>query len=342
MSELISLVLVIAVSFTFLFIISIVLRPLIFLFEPVFSLINQVLWILNNPARTFMKNPERSRARGFFLLITFTGLSLAWFVVFYILSFPLRLITAIYYDVLLFLAVSLSDTIQELVNPKRGEIREKKGASYLARYILGIPFRLVTFAYKNIVYLLDSFLMLGVGILLPTLTMRHGTQFREAGTKIAQSGNWLVGSGNYAGTGLYFGMQNRVAMHYAEMSNHHDTSVILARVTLTFTKTIASLQREYREVGLGQKGEEIALAVKSPLFASTEHWRVDHGWWEYCILKPRKMGEFVNTWRVRPVAIIKNNKVVRTWGGFSHYSAGGGFFAGIISWGVILWAITKV
>lgn len=332
--QMILMIVVTAVLFLLLLIISVILRPLVFLFEPIFSSINYFIWLVSNPFRGWMKNSDGRGARSFFILVSLTGLTVAWFVVVYILTFPLRLVTALYYDVLLFLSVSISDNIQEFLNPKRGGFRHKRGIGYLWHYLISLPFRFITFCVKSGIYLLDSFMMLGVSIVMPTLTMKHGTSFQEAGTKITQSGNWYVGQGNFAGTGIYFGMFNKIANYYAP--NGHDASIILARVTLTFSKTIASLRKAERDkVGLGQSGEELAQSVKSFFFASTEHWRVDMKWWEYCLLKPQQMGEFVNTWRVRPVALIRSKKIVRTWGGFYHYSMGSGFWAGLICWLII-------
>ncbi len=76
--------------------------------------------------------------------------------------------------------------------------------------------------------------------------MLHGTEFREADTKITQSGDWKIGEGNYAGTGVYFGLSSRTAKHYAPDSS--DNSMILARVTLTFCKTIATLNESEHDL----------------------------------------------------------------------------------------------
>ena len=50
-----------------------------------------------------------------------------------------------------------------------------------------------------------------------TLTMMHGTS-EESSIKISGPGRWLIGDGNFAGSGIYFTMEKRVAMHYAEAS----------------------------------------------------------------------------------------------------------------------------
>ncbi len=306
-------------------------RPLVFIFEKPFFFINLVVWFFSNPMRYFWKNREESFSRGVFVLITLTGISLVWWIVFYIISLPLRFLLALYYDVVLFLTTSIMDNIEEFVNPKIGKIKYKRGCQYILSYALTLPIRFIKFLFHSFFYLLDSFLMLGVSIVFPTLTLFHGTTFRKAGTKITQSGYWKVGTGNYAGTGVYFGIRQKTAKHYAPSGE--DASIVMARVTLSFCKTIATLKKEEREL-VGSEGEELAKRVQG-FYATTEHWR-NSGWWEYCLLQPNKMKEFIKSWRIRPVALINDGHIIRTYGGFSHYCKGGGLVAGGLSWLVLM------
>lgn len=312
-----------------------ILRPLVFSIEPVFWAINRVQWFITNPLRRFWKTGTSNKSRGLFLATTYTGLTLLWFIAAYLINSPLRLVSAIYYDVLLFSAVSFSDNIQEFIRPKRGKLGHMKGGKYVALYLVSLPYRFVKMLLRAGLYIVDSLLMFAVSVVFPTLTMLHGTKFRQSGTKITQSGDWRVGHGNYAGTGVYFGMDKRTAEYYAPSGEN--MSIILARVTLSFTKTIATLKEEDRRlVGLGESGEQLARRVKG-FYASIEHWR-NLGWWEYCLLKPGKRDKYISSWRIRPVALINNNKIVRTYGGFAHYCLGTGLIAGIISW-MLLFAV---
>jgi len=318
-----------------------ILRPIVFAFEPIFGLINYLIWFLHNPLRFAQKNIKTGTSRGLSLTLALTGISLIWMVFIYIVLTPLRILTALYYDIILFSAVSLSDNLQELINPKIGNMKYKKGISYVFFYIVTFPFRLLMFVINGGAYVLDSFLMFGVSVAVPTLTMRHGTNFKEAGSKIAQTGGWLVGKGNYAGTGIYFGMNDRVAKHYAPAGGN--AGVVMVRVTLTFCKTLSALSKSKREVGLGDRGERLAVNVsKSKIFSSVEHYRENGGWWEYCILQAEKMGSYVSSWRIRPVALIRDGKITRTYGGFSHYSASGGLVAGVLSWFYLLFVFVSI
>ncbi len=330
------IILFVVVVYIGLIIITGILRPLVFAVEPVFGIINYLQWVIVNPLRVFWKTIHNNKPRGFFLALSFTGISIIWFILTYFITIPLRIVTAIYYDIILFSAVSFSDNIQEFVNPKRGKIGHTKGYKYLLLYIGTLPYRFVVMSIDTGLYIADSILMFGVSVIFPTLTMLHGTSFREAGTKITQSGDWFVGHGNYAGTGIYFGLNKKTANHYAPSGVNK--SIIIARVTLTFTKTMATLKEEDRKlVGLGGKGENLARKVKG-LYSSVEHWR-EMGWWEYCLLYPGKRGKYISSWRIRPVALVNNDKIVRTYGGFSHYSIGSGLLAGMFAWTIILLSI---
>lgn len=338
-SEIASLIYILTIGLVFIFIYSIIIkfiRPVVFFFAKPFFWINKFVWIINNPLRWYWKNPEKGSSRGFFVVISLTGISILWWIISYIITTPLRIILAIYYNIILFLSVSITDNIEEFVNPKIGKLKYKKGIAYLFHYLITLPFRFIKFLFHSFFYLLDSFLMAGVSIVFPTLTMFHGTKFKQAGSKITQTGNWLVGAGNYTGTGIYFGIEEETAKHYAPKGP--DSSIIIARVSLSLCKTIATLKKEERQL-LGEDGEQLAINVKG-LYASVEHWRAgffkDSGWWEYCILKPKKMGQYINSWRLRPVAIIKDGSIVRIYGGFSHYCKHPpSIIAGIVSWYII-------
>ncbi len=331
--QIISLALIVVAGYFALIALTTLLRPIVFIFEPLFSWVNRFQWFIQNPLRFAWRKSQTSTSRGTFLFLTLTGLTAIWWIVSYFLTLPLRIITGVYYDILLFSAVSFADNMQEFLKPKRGKIGHMKGAKFVLVYTLTLPIRFAVLIIKSGLYILDSFLMFGVSVVFPTLTMQHGTDFRSAGTKITQSGDWKVGRGNYAGTGIYFGLNKQTAEHYAP--NGEDMSIIIARVTLTFMKTIATLKEEERNlVGLGDSGEELAKRVKG-FYSSIEHWR-GTGWWEYCILKPGKQGEYVSSWRIRPVALINNGSIVRTYGGFSHYSLSGGLISGVFSWVAIL------
>ncbi len=240
------------------------------------------------------------------------------------------------FDVLLYWSVMLNDSLQELFNPKIGTYKHQRGARYVWHWLYAFPYRFMWFVWKSLMSILDSALMLGISIVFPTFTLFHGTRFEGALHNIAQKGTWIVGGGNYAGTGIYFGIEKRVASHYADSN---DKGIIVARVTPTFTRNLATLPKDQRHK-VGKFDESLTRDI--PRFWSTaEHWRDDdNGWWEYCLLQRKGRGTEVKSWRIRPVVLLRvtqgKDKPHRLWGGMSHYSyMPTAWFFGLLSWFII-------
>lgn len=302
------------------------LRKALWIFSGVFFLLDQVMWFLYNPFRSSMKNREAKANRFFFYLLSVLLLKPLWHVTVWVLTAPIRLVVALYFDVLVYLFVMLSDSLDELVNPKLGAMRFKKGFKYAWRWVLFFPKRLAWLLYKNILAVIDAFMMLTVSVAWPTFTMYHGTSKNNV-VDISRQGRWLVGAGNYGGSGIYFGRSPRVAISYSKGGRHQDGRVIIARVTFTMLRNCATLRdTERRNVARpGEGGQLLAKSIRYPYYA-TEFWRTDHKWWEYCLLQGGKDGQYVKSWRIRPIAYVKieNEQTLvgqleRLWGGKSHY-----------------------
>jgi hypothetical protein len=272
-------------------------------------------------------------SRGLYLTLTFTLLGPLYKLAIYVLTLPVRLVTALYFDVIMYLFVMTADTTEELFNPKYGGMRFKKGLPYVFWWVIGFPKRLVWFFVKNVLAVIDSLMMLIVSLGWPTFTMFHGTS-QGAVASINRGGQWLVGGGNYAGSGVYFGRMVKTAKLYARNKPFLNAQgeavqpIIVARVTLTVLRNISTLPLEQRKLVAdpsGYGGRELAKRVKPPFFA-TEFWRSDHGWWEYCLLRGAEDGTLVNSWRIRPVGFVHvkaentySGSLQRLWGGKSHY-----------------------
>lgn len=302
------------------------LRRALWAFSGLFLLLDSFMWFLYNPLRPFMKDRERASNRVFFYLLTVLLLKPVWQVSVWIFTTPLRIITALYFDVLVYLFVMLSDSLGELFNPKLGAMRFSKGFSYLWRWIVFFPKRLVWLVLKNGLAVIDSALMLFVSIAWPTFTMYHGTS-KENVVDISRMGRWLVGPGNYGGSGIYFGRSPKVALSYSKGERHQEGRVIIARVTFTMLRNCATLREEERKnvARPGEGGKKLAQSIRFPYFA-TEFWRSDYKWWEYCILQGGKDGEHIKSWRIRPIGYVRiegerilNGQLERLWGGKSHY-----------------------
>lgn len=296
-----------------------------------FLWVEGLVWFLYNPLRFLMKDHSARRSRGFFVLFSVLLVKPLYQTAVYLLTTPVRVITAIYFDVVMYLLVMTSDTIDELFNPKLGKMRHKKGFAYAWRWLVFLPYRFFWFVAKNSLAIVDSLLMLMVSITWPTFTMYHGTK-RHAANEITQKGRWLVGTGNYAGSGIYFGRRLSTARHYSTAVSSGDKQVyplIMARVTLTMVRNCGTLKKDHRDlVGqMRESGNQLSREVKRP-YAATELWRSNggKGWWEYCILRRGQEGKYVKSWRIRPVGLVEVRetgalvgRVTRLWGGGAHY-----------------------
>lgn len=318
---------VITLAYFILVLLIATLRRALWLFSGVFFLIDEFMWFLYNPLRRFMRNQEGKMNRVGFFLFSMLFIKPVWQLAVWILTTPLRLVTALYFDVVMYLFVMLSDSIDELFHPKLGKMRHRKGFDYWWRWLLGFPMRFVWLFWKNSLAIVDSFLMFFVSLVWPTFTMYHGTP-RDAAFDISQKGRWLVGTGNWGGSGVYFGRSVNIARHYAgsRASSVADQRIIIARVTFSMLRNCATLLHSKRQnVGrMGQGGVELAKSIKFPFYA-TELWR-DRGWWEYCILFGNKPNEFVSSWRIRAIGFVQlkgqsnaTGTLERLWGGKSHY-----------------------
>lgn len=317
--------------------ITFLLRRVIWIFRHPFYLLNSVQWFLYNPLRIFLKDTSGSSGKNLFRFLLVTLIVPAYWLIAHILMTPFRLVNALYFDVVLYWSVMLDDGVQEIFHPKLGSYRYESGIRYALHWLIAFPWRLTRFAGKSIFTLLDSFLMLGISIVLPTFTMYHGTHFDSAAVPIAQSGRWLVGSGDYAGSGIYFGMNRRVAEHYAQGGTQQ--GILIVRVTPTFTRNSATLPDSLRSL-IGGNGQELSRRLPFP-WGTIEHWRADSKWWEYCIVQPNKAGQYVTSWRIRPIAALRSGTPCRIWGGMAHYSHTiNGWVAGAGCWVFLFWLLS--
>jgi len=309
-----------------------ILKETIYIFNPIFFLLNRIQWILYNPLRIFWKNSNSGFSNKTFNLLFYTGIIPIYWITIHIISTPLRLINAIYFNILLSWSINIYDSLAEVINPKLGKIRHIKGFKYLFLWIIGFPIRLFNMIIHNMFLFIEPIIMTGVDIIFPTYTMYHGTTHGSISADITQKGRWLVGDGNYAGTGIYFGMVQKVAEHYSDNSK----TIILVRVILMFNRNIATTPNKIRSnIGLGYGGDEISRQLPN-FWSSIEHWRKDMGWFEYCIIQPiSKKGSFVTTWRARPIALIQDNKLLRIWGGKSINPSFSSISVIIFSWGLL-------
>ncbi len=306
-----------------------VLRDIVWAVRYPFLILNWLQWTLYNPLRDLWTDPGSNKAALVFGLLRYSFIAPLWWLLIHIITTPLRLVNALYFNIVLYWAVIFCDSITEWLHPrlKYGQYRGIKA------WFLYFPLRLFNVFKRNGAALLEGILMTGVDIVFPTYTMYHGTSFKGIATNIAQEGRWLVGGGDYAGSGIYFGFYRKTAEHYAQ---GRDRALICARVTTFPCRNSATLPRKLRKK-IGNDGAGISNGLPFP-YRSIEHWR-DHSyaqWFEYCLVQPGLAGKYVRTWRARPICVLKNDMPKRIWGGLSLWTgSAGGVWAILFSWGML-------
>jgi hypothetical protein len=264
---------------------------------------NRLQWFLIWPARHWMR--DRHSDWPYLLFVLLSPVMVVYRVAAYVVLSPLRLLNAIYFNNILFWSVSLRDGIADLVQP----LYNKQGAQYVLQWILFFPWRFIRFCIKYPGTILQGLAMTAFDLLWPTLTLFHGTGKREAVT-IARTGEWHAGSGDFVGTGLYFGLQPEIAQHYARYRN--DPLILIARVTLAPCRPVATLPPDLRK-RIGRDGGSISRELKFP-WVSLEHWRKDRQWYEFCLVQPSKY-KAIKPWRVRPLCAVGKTASERLPGG---------------------------
>ena len=276
--------------------------------EP-FLRLNRLQWFLTLPVLYFLRDTDSPTPRR--LYFGLLPLAVLYTPVMYVLLLPLRLLTSLYFNLGLFWSVALRNELADLFRP--ADIDRTPLWRYLGRWISGFPRRLGRVLWKYPYLLLQGLFMTLFDLVWPTLTLFHGTG-RDQANVIAPSGEWRAGSGNYVGTGLYFGLVPRVANYYAR--HNREAIVIVVRVTLFPCRPVATLPDALRShIGGGGGGDLISRGVALP-WVSLVHWRRDHEWYEF-VLVQRLRNVPVKPWRVRPICILGDAGPTHVPGGYA-------------------------
>lgn len=238
---------------------------------------------------------------------------------FYIILTPLRLINAIYYNLIAHCSFELYNYLLEVVLPSN----PKEGADNDVLLIALIPWRFLRYVILHgSLTLIESVIWTAADTLFPALTLYHGTD-ENACVAITQSGRagysgrltgiWNVGGGNFAGNGIYFAPARATARHYS------GGTIIVCRVTLGRVLDLGMAP----EYVYNQCGHPDALgATKWGLdhgYVTGEWWRGDSRWWEYCMYDWQNRYNY--SWRIRPLYILNLNEATmqRIPGGMCHW-----------------------
>ena len=286
---------------------------------PFFTL-NLLQFWLSKPWRPFMKRnvfPESSKPSMRKYLRMFQ-------IPFYIALFPLRLINAVYYNMVIYNLYAWSNYIIEVILPSD----TWEGADNAAEWVKYLPQRIGKYLlWHGSLTIVESVAWTVIDTFVPAVTLYHGTAAPFADnmlcdpdrsnpwgrTKGWKTGVWDVGGGNYAGDGIYFGIFR------STLRNYQKGTAIAARVTMG--KTIDTvLMPNYVYAAAGKPG---AKAVSNwglnHGYVTGEWWRADGRWWEICLYD--RQNRYNESWRIRPIyAIYAGSGIMqRIKGGPAHW-----------------------
>jgi len=280
--------------------------PAIVLYLPlkILQFTNYLQYLLQKPWRYFLRCPGK-------VILWIYKYRIHWIaeIVLYVLLTPLRAFNAFCYNMVVRNLFMFFDVVQEILHPQLNRMRYYDRLDYLWRWLVFLPVRLVIYGLKLVASLLETAFFTCIEILLPTLTLYHGTS-SEASTSIARPNEWLVGNGAYAGYGIYFAPKKSTALHYSW------GVVIICRVTLGRIENL-NLHPYICAHWVAKRGHSITQWAIDEGITTVEWWRTTgvHRWWEYCMVD--HSADYDHPWRIRPLyrEDADTGKYQRTWGG---------------------------
>ena len=276
----------------------------ILIFSVPFYLLNLLQRWLAKPWRVFLKDNVCNDGRAARLRKSLRYVQIP----FYLLLTPLRLLNAVYYNLLVHNGFEIVNYVVEIARPKK----KSEGAVNLLLWIVMLPWRIIKYlVWHEMLTFVESAIWTIIDTFIPALTLYHGTT-PEASESITQSRGrvgkndkytevWNVGGGNYAGNGIYFAPARSTAMHYSS------GSLIICRVSLG------------RVIDLGLAPQRVFNQCGHPnAYAATE-WGLNHGyvtgewwrsdgarWWEYCMYDWQN--RYNHSWRIRPLYVLHTDR----------------------------------
>lgn len=285
-----------------------------------FKVLNRLQFFLSKPWRSVMKRHWAEESRKPALRTTLWVLQFP----FYLLLFPLRLVTAAYYNLVAHLLYELTDYLLEVFSPTDYQM----GRGNAGRWILWFPLRVGLYlVYHFGLTVIESVVWTVIDTFIPALTLYHGTNgmsaeemVREPGRTresrryaVRQTGTWTVGAGNYAGDGIYFGISGKT------LNNYQRGAFVVARVSLGKTIDIPLMPASvYRTAG-HENAHDVSKWGITHGYTTGEWWRDYPGWWEFCLFD--RQNRYNYSWRIRPVYVLNydNGIMQRTHRGMAHW-----------------------
>ena len=246
-----------------------------------------------------------------------------WKVPLYLVLTPLRLVNAVYYNLVVHLGFELYNYAVEVVVPSN----DKEGADNTLLALVLIPWRVLRYVvWHGSLTLIESVVWTVVDTFVPALTLFHGTDADcsvnithagRSGYSNDQTGIWHVGAGNFAGNGIYFAPARNTALHYAR--TYSDRALIVCRVSLGRVLDLGlAPMHVFRQCGHANALEATRWGLNNG-YTTGEWWRPDGGWWEYCLYDWQNRYNY--SWRIRPLYVLNltDQLMQRIPGGMCHW-----------------------
>ena len=238
----------------------------------------------------------------------------------YIVLTPLRFVNAVYYNLVVHCGFELFNYAVEVILPEN----KKEGEGNFLMWAVLIPWRIGKYViWHGILTVIESSIWTVIDTFIPALTLYHGTDY-NASVSITQgpgrvckkgwySGVWNVGSGNFAGNGIYFAPVRSTARHYSA------GSLIVCRVSLGRTLDLGlAPKRIFDQCGYANATGATDWGLKNG-YVTGEWWREDADWWEYCMYDWQN--RYNESWRIRPLYVLdlSDKRLQRIPGGMYHW-----------------------
>lgn len=235
---------------------------------------------------------------------------------------PLRFVNAVAYNLCIHVPFEMFNYVIEVLFPGH----KSEGRGNIFKWLLFIPWRIVKYPlWHGLLTFVESLVWTIIDTFVPALTLYHGTSMgsaesivrspdRYTGDNLKNVGVWCVGTGNYAGDGIYFAPSRRTAEHYSGGG-----SLIVCRVSPGTTLDLGMAPfHVFAQCGHPNAHGVTAWALKNG-FTTGLWWRDDCDWWEYCMYDWKNRYNY--SWRIRPLYVIclENGLIQRIPGGMSHW-----------------------
>lgn len=267
-----------------------------------FYILNWLQIFLAEPWRMFFKRNRLSEDSKNVVRPLLEGLK----VILYIAATPLRLLNAIYFNILIHGVSEIYDFLLEVLAPSK----KSEGRGDLGRWLLMLPWRILRYLVWDVLLtLLEGVIWTVIDVFLPAATLYHGTDLTAgqsiAGRREFDSGTFRASVDSWAGVGVYFAPRRTIADDYAQYRKLDDDNpvTIVCRVTPGRVINLA-LAPSYVYHATGGSGRHSLINR----FAEENHYTTCEWWngayWEYCLFDWQNL--YNQPWRIRPIYLYNH------------------------------------